>query len=147
MDMERRLPSKKDIRVVNFDSEYEVTFSLLNENPEMYSKWNIDECIEKYFSKITDQLSNFVNFSIKAQILLYSDFGSYPVSHFKSENESFYYLKQTDLSIMTNFIESRLGSKISDSSALQFVTYLPNKQSLYIAKNLQNGFFNCTFIN
>lgn len=139
MDVERRLPSKKDIRVVNFDSEYEITFSFLNERPEIYSKWNIDETIEKYFSKISDQLSDFVNVSIKAQTLLYSDFASYQISQFKSDNESFYYIKPSDLSIMTNFIESRLGSKISDSSALEFITYLPNKEPLYIAKNLQNS--------
>ncbi|RNA16532.1 GPI transamidase component PIG-S-like [Brachionus plicatilis] len=138
MDVERRLPSKKDIRVVNFDNEYEVTFSWLNERPEVYSKWNVDECVEKYFSKISDKLSDFIKISIKAQTLLYSDFGSYTLSYSKLENESFYYLRQSDLSIMTNFIESRLGAKISDSSALEFVTYLPNKEPLYIAKNLQN---------
>ena len=33
---------------------------------------------------------------------------------------------------MTNHIENRLGSRISDSSALEFVTYIPSKQPMYI---------------
>ncbi|CAF0806895.1 unnamed protein product [Brachionus calyciflorus] len=138
LDTERRLPSKKDLKVVNFDSEYEITFSLINEIPEKYSNWNIDECIRSYFLKVTDQLSQFVNFSIKAQTLLYSDFGSYSLSSYKSDNDPFFYLKQTDLSIMTNYIESRLGSRISDSSAFEFVTYISAKQPLYVATNSQN---------
>lgn len=118
---------------------------MINEIPEKYSNWNIDESIGKYFLKITDQLSQYINFSIKAQTLLYSDFGSYSLSQFKSDKESFYYLKQTDLSIMTNYIESRLGSRVSDSSALEFVTYVPSKQPLYIASNTQNRIFDKCF--
>lgn len=33
---------------------------------------------------------------------------------------------------MTNHIENRLGSRISDSSALEFVVYVPTKEPLYI---------------
>lgn len=33
---------------------------------------------------------------------------------------------------MTNHIENRLGSRISDSSALEFVVYVPPKEPLYI---------------
>ena len=33
---------------------------------------------------------------------------------------------------MTNFIENRLGSRISDSAALEFVTYVPSKQPMFI---------------
>jgi hypothetical protein len=37
----------KDLKIVNFDSEYEITFSLVNEKPEtLNSNWNIDQCVE-----------------------------------------------------------------------------------------------------
>jgi hypothetical protein len=81
----------------------------------------------------------FTSFKLKAQTLLYSDFSSYQLAKHSvdGDTEAFHYLKQTDLSIMTNFIEGRLGSRVSDSSALEFVTYLPSKQPLYIVSNLQ----------
>lgn len=80
-----------------------------------------------------NQFSTYTNFSIKSQVLLYSDFDSYKIN---AEKESgTFYLKPTDLSIMTNFIENRLGSRISDSSALEFVTYVPSKQPMYILDN------------
>ena len=33
---------------------------------------------------------------------------------------------------MTNVVESRLGARVSDSSALEFVAYVPAKQPLYV---------------
>jgi hypothetical protein len=88
-------------------------------------------------------LSDFAHFKLKAQTLLYSDFDSYQFQKLKSsqndEKDSwFYYLNLNDLSIMTNHIESRLGSRVADSSALEFVTYVPSKQPLYIVSNLDN---------
>ncbi len=54
-------------------------------------------------------------------------------------HENFYYLKPNDLSIMTNHIESRLGSRISDSSALEFVLYVPPKEPLFIRSEQADG--------
>lgn len=53
-----------------------------------------------------------------------------------------YHIKPTDLSIMTNFIENRLGARVSDSSAFEFVSYIASKQPLYIlSDNLQTNAF------
>ncbi len=57
----------------------------------------------------------------------------------KADHDSFYYIKTTDVPIMTINIESRLGSRISDSSAIEFVTYIPSKQPLYILVDPQNS--------
>jgi len=42
----------KELKVVNFDSEYEVTFSLVNEKPEVLDwNWNIEHYVEiKFFA-------------------------------------------------------------------------------------------------
>lgn len=84
-----------------------------------------------------NQFSAYTNFTIKSQVLLYSDFDSYKVNPEKESDTNIrgFYLKPSDLSIMTNFIENRLGSRISDSSALEFVTYVPSKQPMYILDN------------
>ena len=84
-----------------------------------------------------DQFRTYTNFTIKSQVLLYSDFDSYKINTEKEMNlnERGFYLKPSDLSIMTNFIENRLGSRISDSSALEFVTYVPSKQPMFILDN------------
>ena len=69
---------------------------------------------------------------------MYSDFDSYKVISEKEGGEDgkrAFFLKTSDLSIMTNFVENRLGSRISDSSAIEFVTYVPSKQPMYILDN------------
>ena len=86
----------------------------------------------EYFKRIINQLSVYTNFSIKSQTLLYSDFDTYSVASKEVDGKKEYHLKTSDLSIMTNHIENRLGSRISDSSALEFVTYIPSKQPMYI---------------
>jgi phosphatidylinositol glycan class S len=132
-------------RVVNYDSEYEITFSLVNEKPQVDIEAKIEHYIEKYFRRIIDQLEVYTNFSLKSQILLYSDFDSYRIpskvdDHSQESNSKrVFYLKPADLSQMTNAIESRLGSRISDASSLQFVTYIPSKQPMYIIDETQTA--------
>lgn len=70
----------------------------------------------------------YSNYSIKAQKLLYSDFDTHPASIQNDKDFEYYAIKQIDLSLMTNHIENRLGSRISDSLALEFVTYAHAKQ-------------------
>ncbi len=80
-----------------------------------------------------NQLLPYTNFSIKSQVLLYSEFDTYQsILKNKNDQESFYYIRSNDIPIMTNYIESRLGSRISDSSAIEFVTYIPSKEPLFI---------------
>ncbi len=113
----------KELKVVNFDSEYEITFSLVNEKPEVLDwNWNIEYFVESIINLNIFNLSYFDSYKINAE----KESGT-AVREF--------YLKPTDLSIMTNFIENRLGSRISDSSALEFVTYVPSKQPMYILDN------------
>jgi hypothetical protein len=40
-------PQKQDLKVISFDSDYEITFSLINSKPEeIDSNWNIEYCVE-----------------------------------------------------------------------------------------------------
>lgn len=86
-------------------------------------------------------MSAYTNISIKSQNLFYSDFDQYSVAYKKTSGEStsgYYYLNPSDLSIMTNYIESRLGSQIQQSSTINFVTYVPPKQPLRIVNSDQS---------
>ena len=86
-----------------------------------------------------NQLLPYTKFSIKAQVLLFSEFESYQsILAKKNDHESFYYIRSNDIPIMTNYIESRLGSRISDSSAIEFVTYIPSKEPLFILSEEQS---------
>ncbi len=64
-----------------------------------------------------------------------------PILRGDKPDENFFYLKPNDLSIMTNHIENRLGSRISDSSALEFVLYVPPKEPLFIKSEQTDGGF------
>ena len=85
----------------------------------------------EYFKRLLKPLSSYVNFTIKAQTLLYSDLNSYKFQ----QKEKIFYVRSSDLSIITNHLENRLGSRISDSSAFEFVTYVPSKQPLVISSD------------
>jgi GPI-anchor transamidase subunit S len=127
---------EKDSKTFNFDSHYELTFSLINSKPEKIdSNWNIEQAIEDNFNPIIKQLSSYSNYSLKSQVLLYSDFDSHPVSSLKD----YYFIKSTDLNVMTNSLEKRLGSRISDGSAFEFVIYIPTKQPLFILRDNLDG--------
>ena len=40
-------PKKDELKVFNFDSDYEITFSLVNSNPEVFGlDWNIKYLVE-----------------------------------------------------------------------------------------------------
>ena len=50
----------KELKVVNFDSEYEITFSLVNEKPEVLDwNWNIEYFVESIMNLNIFNLSNF----------------------------------------------------------------------------------------
>lgn len=102
-----------------------------------------------YFARLLSPLSAYLKFSIKAQILLYSDFNSYKFQQSTSNqsNEKSFFIRQSDLSIMTNHIENRLGSRISDASAFEFVTYVPSRQPLFVASNNGSKFWFCFLID
>lgn len=127
---------------------------MINDKPELVRDWDIDSSIEsknlilnyidlsirtysnctfmiEYFKRLLKPLSSYVNFTIKAQTLLYSDLNSYKFQ----QKEKIFYVRSSDLSIITNHLENRLGSRISDSSAFEFVTYVPSKQPLVISSD------------
>lgn len=160
---------KEKIIRANFDPNYEITFSLLNERPDLVNGWSIEPSIQSnnntkklkifyfsffvvfkspiwrldYFKRLIEPLSTYVNFSIKAQTLLYSDFNAYnsklqAMSRSGGAGDKAYFIKSSDLSIMTNSIENRLGARVSDSAAFEFVTYVAAKQPLYILSETSN---------
>ncbi len=84
---------------------------------------------------------------MKIQTLLYTEFDTYPTTLENDKENEYYYLKQTDLAVMSNHIENRLGSRISDSSALEFVTYVHSKQlPLYIKANSETNRLTSSFL-
>jgi hypothetical protein len=83
-----------------------------------------------HFRPILNQLASYVDFTIKSQQLYYSEFDSYKFKSMLQNDKTVYTLDSSDLSQMTNMIETRIGSHGIQHSAINFVTYVPNRQPL-----------------
>jgi hypothetical protein len=84
------------------------------------------------------QLSPYVSINTKSQQLFYSDLEKHQPLIKTSDDKTRYFLNSNDLSVVTNIIESRVGSHQTDSSTINFISYVPAKQPLYIV-NEQTG--------
>jgi hypothetical protein len=83
-----------------------------------------------------------VNIIIKTQELYYSDLEGHHSLIKLSNDKTQYFLSPKDLSQVTNIIESRVGSHQADASTINFITYLPTNQPLYIFNEETNAKFN-----
>lgn len=57
----RKLPTKEELKVVNFANEYEIVFSLINSKPETLSGWNVDACVESRRKFSDNTLNHDIN--------------------------------------------------------------------------------------
>lgn len=75
-------------------------------------------------------MAPYLDFTLKSQELFYSDFDSYKFKSILENGKTTYTLEPSDLSQMTNMIETRIGSQGLQNSVINFVTYIPNRQPL-----------------
>ena len=70
LNIKRKLPTKDELKVVNFDSDYEITFSLIDSQPSSKTNWNIEFCFES--NKIFQ--TQILKYNLKYLILLQNTF-------------------------------------------------------------------------
>ncbi|XP_023646754.1 GPI transamidase component PIG-S isoform X2 [Paramormyrops kingsleyae] len=104
---------------------YEITFSLLNPDPQSHSlHWDIEGAVQTYIQPLLDKLAPVANHSVDSQILYYAVLGVKP--RFNRELSA-YTLSAESLAHVINPIEAKLGSNAASSNpVLNFLLYVPD---------------------
>ncbi|CAH1785714.1 unnamed protein product [Owenia fusiformis] len=119
----RQKATKESMRAVHTTPEYELTFSLLNPQPDMLAvAWPIAAAVGEYLDPLTEQFADFAKMNVKSQILHYTGLS---VKTKKADKGS--YLTEADLPHLINPIESQLSSHISNYPNLNFIVYIPSR--------------------
>ncbi|XP_077996090.1 GPI-anchor transamidase component PIGS-like [Glandiceps talaboti] len=111
---------------------YELTFTLLNPNPELViASWDIADGIKSFLDPFLKQLSEFAEFTVNSQVLYYMQLAVSPV---RDENTDRFVLKSDVLPHLINPVEAKLGSHVSTNPTLNFLVYVPTRyhSPLYI---------------
>ncbi|KAM7398031.1 hypothetical protein PAMA_006075 [Pampus argenteus] len=137
-DRVRLSPGSKEniadsMRAFKSSPGYEITFSLLNPDPQSHRlHWDIEGAVQTYIQPLLKKLSPVANFSIDSQTLHYAMLGVNP--RFDSSRGA-YTLNADSLAHVINPVEARLGSNAASSDpVLNFLLYVPdaNHSPLYI---------------
>uniref|UniRef100_A0A8C9VUH2 Phosphatidylinositol glycan anchor biosynthesis, class S n=1 Tax=Scleropages formosus TaxID=113540 RepID=A0A8C9VUH2_SCLFO len=104
---------------------YEITFSLLNPDPQSHNlHWDIEGAIHTYIQPLLDKLAPVANHSVDSQILYYAVLGVNP----RFDNSvSAFTLSADSLAHVINPVEARLGSNAASSNpVLNFLLFVPD---------------------
>ncbi|XP_025096224.1 GPI transamidase component PIG-S-like [Pomacea canaliculata] len=119
-------PDKDSMRWVRAYSGYDVTFTLVNPQPDFVdADWNIQEALYAYLNPFLEKMSNFTTVHLTSQVLYYAGLVTRP---HKGDNGSYFYTEQ-DLPLMINPLETKLGSHASNNPTLNFVVYIPTRDN------------------
>ncbi|XP_070212014.1 GPI transamidase component PIG-S-like isoform X1 [Littorina saxatilis] len=130
-------PDKESMRWFRSNPGYDVTFTLVNPQPDVLDvQWNIQAGIEGYLKPFLDKLANFSDISVASQVLHYVGLVASPK---KDSSEKFHFYTEQDLPRMINPLEAKLGSHASNNPTLNFVVYVPGKASSPVYIRDQNG--------
>lgn len=124
--------NKNDVssmRAFKYSSQYETTFSLMNNNPEhMKMDWEIRDAVNAYLSSFLKEVSVVSNFTIDSQIQNYAPLSLKP--HYKERvgKPSYYYFEPQHLPHFVNSAEWNLASTITSYPSINFVLYVPSAE-------------------
>ncbi|XP_054611812.1 GPI transamidase component PIG-S isoform X2 [Dunckerocampus dactyliophorus] len=106
---------------------YEITFSLLNPDPNSHRLyWDIEGAVQTYIQPLLSKLGPVANFSVDSQILHYTMLG---VNARFDSNRGAYTLGADSLAHVINPVEARLRSNAASSNpVLNFLLYVPDAQ-------------------
>ncbi|XP_074529020.1 GPI transamidase component PIG-S isoform X2 [Halichoeres trimaculatus] len=129
-DRVRLSPGNKDsiadsMRAFKSSPGYEITFSLLNPDPQSHRlHWDIEGAVETYIQPLLTKLAPLANFSIDSQTLYYTMLGVNPRY---DSTYGRYTLNSDSLAHVINPVEARLGSNAASSNpVLNFLLYVPD---------------------
>ncbi|KAM3582084.1 GPI transamidase component [Umbelopsis sp. WA50703] len=135
-DTEFRERSNLDgLRTMKFSPMYQMTFSLMNEDPSgLQVDWDIEAAVNTYLKPFMSEVSVVSNFTVDSQIQHFAQLGVAPQYMERQKLPSYYYLTPETLPHFINSAEWNLASAISTYPTINFILYIPaqNKSPLRI---------------
>ncbi|KAL7308374.1 GPI transamidase component [Mucor circinelloides] len=117
------------MRAFKYSSQYETTFSLMNNNPEnMKMDWEIRDAVNAYLSLFLKEVSVVSNFTIDSQIQNYAPLSLKPLYKERVGKPSYYYFEPQHLPHFVNSAEWNLASTITSYPSINFVLYVPSAE-------------------
>ncbi|KAG2206584.1 hypothetical protein INT46_002839 [Mucor plumbeus] len=115
------------MRAFKYSSQYETTFSLMNNNPEnMKMDWEIRDAINSYLSLFLKEVSVVSNFTIDSQIQNYAPLSLKPSFKERVGKPNYYYFEPQHLPHFVNSAEWNLASTITSYPSINFILYVPS---------------------
>lgn len=115
------LADKDSMRSLGSSPGYEVTFTLINPQPDVLSVvWDVQSAVDKYLGSLLVALSELTNITVKSQYLHYVGLGIQPRKTKVGSR-----LDRDQLPHIINPIEAYLGSHVSTNPNINFVVYVP----------------------
>ncbi|XP_060076892.1 GPI transamidase component PIG-S-like [Ylistrum balloti] len=118
-------PEKSSMRSVRSNPSYDITFTLVNPQPDILDvQWDIEEAVKDYLDPFLQQLNKYAEINVKSQVLYFTGF----LKRMKrdSKKQAFLYTDK-DLPHVINPLEAKLGSHTSNNPALNFLIYVPSR--------------------
>lgn len=118
-------PEKSTMRSVRSNPGYDVTFTLVNPQPDILDvQWDIQQATKEYLDPFIQQLDRYADIKVKSQVLYFTGF----LRKLKKDKkrEAFLYTAK-DLPHVINPLEAKLGSYTSNNPSLNFLVYVPSR--------------------
>lgn len=117
------------MRAFKYSSQYETTFSLMNNNPEnMKMDWEIREAVKTYLAPFLKQVAVVSNFTIDSQIQNYAPLSLKPKFKQREGKPNYYYFEPRHLPHFVNSAEWNLASTITSYPSINFILYVPSQE-------------------
>ncbi|KAI9267737.1 phosphatidylinositol-glycan biosynthesis class S protein [Helicostylum pulchrum] len=117
------------MRVLKYSSQYETTFSLMNNNPENKRiDWEIREAVQSYLTPFLKEVSVVSNFTIDSQIQNYAPLSLKPKYKEREGRPNYYYFEPRHLPHFVNSAEWNLASTITSYPSINFILYVPSQE-------------------
>ncbi|KAL0075090.1 phosphatidylinositol-glycan biosynthesis class S protein [Phycomyces blakesleeanus] len=120
-----KLYDMNSIRTLKYSPRYQVTFSLMNNDPRGISvDWNIRDSMKTYVYPFLDQLSMISNFTMQH----YASLSMKPQFKNRADKPSYYYFNPEHLPHFVNSAEWNLASTISSYPTINLILYVPSPE-------------------
>ncbi|KAI8639212.1 phosphatidylinositol-glycan biosynthesis class S protein [Parasitella parasitica] len=117
------------MRAFKYSSQYETTFSLMNNNPEnMKMDWEIRDAVNSYLSLFLKEVSIVSNFTIDSQIQNYAPLSLKPYFKARVGKPDYYFFEPQHLPHFVNSAEWNLASTITSYPSINFILYVPSAE-------------------
>ncbi|CAO3676952.1 unnamed protein product [Umbelopsis vinacea] len=115
------------VRTMKFSPTYQMTFSLMNGDPNsLQVDWDIEAAIDTYLKPFLSEVSLVSNFTVDSQIQHYAQLAVAPQYMEREKLPSYHYLTPETLPHFINSAEWNLASAISTYPTVNFILYIPS---------------------